>query len=70
MKTDPYDSWEKTELALKAQKRLVHVMCEIKPSSKDLLATAAWDAEMREVRKWIGSVHDRRISLNIKKLQH
>lgn len=65
---EPYDTWERTERALAVIYRAVHVMCEIRPKS-GTPEEKVWDAEMRELRKWIVQVHERRIALNIKDLE-
>ena len=69
-KPDPYDTWKNTEIALKAVYRLIHLMCDIKPSSKTSpVEYKAWDDEMKEIRKWCVNVHERRIELNIRDLK-
>ena len=61
--TDPYDTWEQTESALRAINKLVLLMCDKKPK-KDSPEEKVWEAEMVEVRKWVISVHYRRIVIN------
>ena len=60
---DPYDTWEQTEAAMSAIDKTVKLMCELKPK-KDSPNEKVWEAEMKEVRKWIVSVHYRRIAIN------
>jgi hypothetical protein len=65
---EPYDTWERTEHALKVIHRTVHLMCELRPKS-GTPEEKIWEAEMRELRKWIVQVHERRIALNIMDLK-
>ena len=63
---DKYDTWENINLAGKAQKRLVHIMCDIKPSPKSYPKEyEIWESEMKEIRKWIISTHYRAIDKSI-----
>lgn len=66
VQTDPYDTWEETEAALKVVYRLVYQMHETKPS-KGSAEEVLWEQEMREIRKWAIHLNYRRININIRK---
>ena len=66
MQFDQYDTWEKTESALAVIKRAVFLMCELRPKG-GTPEEKVWEDEMRELRKWIIHVHERRILLNMGK---
>lgn len=57
-----YDTWEATNAALAILKAAVHSMCEEKPAATSPLITD-WEARMRELRKMIVHVHNRRIAV-------
>jgi hypothetical protein len=59
-----YDTWEKTDAALRAINKLFCLLHDNKPA-KSSPEEAIWEAELKEVRQWAISVHERRINLNI-----
>lgn len=67
-----YDTWEATEAALRAAKKLLIFLHDNKPQEtkkKDSPAELAFEEELKAVRKWCISIHDRRIELNVTSLQ-
>jgi len=61
-----YDTWENTESALRAVTKLFIYLHDTKPK-KDSPAETAWEAELKEVRKWAVSIGARRIALVMSK---
>lgn len=61
------DTWDRTEAALRAVRRLMWHLHDAKPPKEDRTATAAWEAEAQEARHWAVQIHNRRIDLNIQR---
>lgn len=64
-----YDTWEKTEAAGRALYRIMHLLHEIKPEKCELEELQRWEAELKEVRAWAVSIHNRRIALNMERMK-
>lgn len=65
-----HDTWEATEAALSAAKKLLIHLHNNKPpetKKKDSPEELFFEDELKEVRKWCVSIHERRIQVNIKR---
>lgn len=60
--SDKYDTFEATDSALRAINKLFFLLHEQKPA-KGSPEEQAWEAELKEVRRWAIDVHYRRIDI-------
>jgi hypothetical protein len=67
MLVNEHDTWEATEAALRAAKKLLIFLHDNKPpetKKKDSPAELAFEEELKEVRKWCVTLNYRRIFIN------
>ena len=64
-----FDTWEETDAALRAIKKIILLLHETRPSekSKDEALKKVFEDELKEIRKFAISVHERRIRLNLER---
>lgn len=69
------DTWQDTEAALRCANRALNELHRIEPpvikkgaTAIEIEARKSWEAELKELRAWFVSIHQRRISLNIREV--